>query len=763
MWKDAGSCLTVAYIGASFRRPCPRSLAGGGGSCRRPRPVVAAINKNTCPARLTASTGRANKARRSGLIGLPSAVFSLAWLDKNSICPSVGRPARRFCYLPPLRQTACLITPLNIKPRREQNSDNSLRKSQVQKPLHQLAIGCQCVCEQRADIGQRHPGRVSLSHQAIIGRRTQRWGCPIVDNRPPEPASKTTVMVGTFQKTMDESFDGDKSKSVSPSAGNGSDSCSSENIRERTKRVAALHVEDRRVEMRPTISGRYIGLLPSRQRALRLEALRLVPLFSLESVLDHSHSLDCIPPHILITGALPGNCDTQAGMLSPLPPFSILFLFHAPPTRTLSARRVLSVEVVRREAYTCQLSSFLLGRVCDLGVLFLISCRKPHAPCSGREGCWKQSDTPCAGQCKATPEVTRPFVKGVAHPSTSFGEKSINPRWRVGIRFKPLQCVECVLCDQGAATTRLPPRRSGVDFQRGHSLIFACGNRTRRFLWPAGFLGVFSFPSTFHSGVAPYSPLFANIGSQDLEVKSRPDLSTPYSTVRSRRRLEFLPPPPSKMLYPFWLITVARDTSDGRRAGRKGGRVTSQARVLFAGDAARSHVTVPTAAPGNTIRRSQRADILVGVDAPLPRRVCGPRASHHPLTRSRAAALARLPARARKDNSSCEPLAGRCLGNPMRNFVVRFATLLNCRRFGESSAINCIQIREAETGMEWTVACCKELSGHSRSMISENCWKPKSGWSDREPNPGLLPNLSSNFKWLRSEVKSFERLFSASS
>ncbi|KAJ8894980.1 hypothetical protein PR048_000288 [Dryococelus australis] len=57
--------------------------------------------------------------------------------------------------------------------------------------------------------------------------------------------------------------------------------------------------------------------------------------------------------------------------------------------------------------------------------------------------------------------------------------------------------------------------------------IFACGNHAGRCHWSAGFLGNLPFPLPLHSGDASLSPHFTLIGSQDLGVKSRPNLSTP--------------------------------------------------------------------------------------------------------------------------------------------------------------------------------------------------------------------------------------------
>ncbi|KAJ8888068.1 hypothetical protein PR048_007554 [Dryococelus australis] len=59
--------------------------------------------------------------------------------------------------------------------------------------------------------------------------------------------------------------------------------------------------------------------------------------------------------------------------------------------------------------------------------------------------------------------------------------------------------------------------------------IFASGNRAGRCRWSAGSLGYLPFPPPLHSGAAPFSPHFTLIGSQDLVVKSHPNLSTQHS------------------------------------------------------------------------------------------------------------------------------------------------------------------------------------------------------------------------------------------
>ncbi|KAJ8896994.1 hypothetical protein PR048_002340 [Dryococelus australis] len=55
--------------------------------------------------------------------------------------------------------------------------------------------------------------------------------------------------------------------------------------------------------------------------------------------------------------------------------------------------------------------------------------------------------------------------------------------------------------------------------------IFACGCRTGRCRWSAGFLGDLPYLTPLHSGAAPYSPRFTLIGSQDLDMSARQRLS----------------------------------------------------------------------------------------------------------------------------------------------------------------------------------------------------------------------------------------------
>ncbi|KAJ8880314.1 hypothetical protein PR048_016780 [Dryococelus australis] len=104
-------------------------------------------------------------------------------------------------------------------------------------------------------------------------------------------------------------------------------------------------------------------------------------------------------------------------------------------------------------------------------------------------------------------------------------------------------------------TTRLSPRRIRFDFRRGHPRILTCGNRAGRCHWSVDFLRVLSFPPPFHSGAAPYSPRFTIICSQDLDVKSRPNLFThslQHATLNSAFSHEL-----NSLIY-IWNVELAR-------------------------------------------------------------------------------------------------------------------------------------------------------------------------------------------------------------
>ncbi|KAJ8878589.1 hypothetical protein PR048_019170 [Dryococelus australis] len=112
----------------------------------------------------------------------------------------------------------------------------------------------------------------------------------------------------------------------------------------------------------------------------------------------------------------------------------------------------------------------------------------------------------------------------------------------------------------GAATTRLPSRKTGLDSRRGSIHILAFVYRAG-LCWLAGFLGDLPFSPPHNSDAAPYSAHFTLIGSQNLGVKSSPILFTHSLTSRidSSVRIPFIP-----MLEVFgWFFTCVMWTCWG--------------------------------------------------------------------------------------------------------------------------------------------------------------------------------------------------------
>ncbi|KAJ8893579.1 hypothetical protein PR048_006179 [Dryococelus australis] len=63
------------------------------------------------------------------------------------------------------------------------------------------------------------------------------------------------------------------------------------------------------------------------------------------------------------------------------------------------------------------------------------------------------------------------------------------------------------------------PRGTGFNLWTGRSRIFTSGNRFGLCRWSADFLWDFQIPPFLHSSIAPFSPHFTLIGSQDLFVR----------------------------------------------------------------------------------------------------------------------------------------------------------------------------------------------------------------------------------------------------
>ncbi|KAJ8874959.1 hypothetical protein PR048_022849 [Dryococelus australis] len=102
------------------------------------------------------------------------------------------------------------------------------------------------------------------------------------------------------------------------------------------------------------------------------------------------------------------------------------------------------------------------------------------------------------------------------------------PAYRDQIVMRSLRLVECQLMCAWWGTTRLAPRRNGDRFPAGSLPDFRAFESCRTMLLVNGFSwGSPVSPSPLRSGAAPYSPCFTLIGSQDVAVKGRPNVSPP--------------------------------------------------------------------------------------------------------------------------------------------------------------------------------------------------------------------------------------------
>ncbi|KAJ8887789.1 hypothetical protein PR048_014007 [Dryococelus australis] len=86
-------------------------------------------------------------------------------------------------------------------------------------------------------------------------------------------------------------------------------------------------------------------------------------------------------------------------------------------------------------------------------------------------------------------------------------------------------------------TRRLPPRRSGFQSPAGPLRIFACGNRAGRCRWSGGFSRGSPVPPAISFRRCVILTSFTCIGSQDLDVTSRPNIFTHSRLAQLRHRL----------------------------------------------------------------------------------------------------------------------------------------------------------------------------------------------------------------------------------
>ncbi|KAJ8882938.1 hypothetical protein PR048_014777 [Dryococelus australis] len=81
-------------------------------------------------------------------------------------------------------------------------------------------------------------------------------------------------------------------------------------------------------------------------------------------------------------------------------------------------------------------------------------------------------------------------------------EECLLEKWLIcDFHIRPQETMETFF-----SLARLPPRRTGLNPQPGHSRAYACGNSAGRCRWLACFLRNPPFPLPLHSGAASYSP-----------------------------------------------------------------------------------------------------------------------------------------------------------------------------------------------------------------------------------------------------------------
>ncbi|KAJ8898301.1 hypothetical protein PR048_003661 [Dryococelus australis] len=80
-------------------------------------------------------------------------------------------------------------------------------------------------------------------------------------------------------------------------------------------------------------------------------------------------------------------------------------------------------------------------------------------------------------------------------------------------------------------TTHRSLRRTWFSSHRGCSWIFTHWYHAGRCRWSVGFLAIAPFPLPVHSSAAPFSPHFILMCCRDLDIKSRPNLSTPLHVL----------------------------------------------------------------------------------------------------------------------------------------------------------------------------------------------------------------------------------------
>ncbi|KAJ8869364.1 hypothetical protein PR048_030939 [Dryococelus australis] len=121
-------------------------------------------------------------------------------------------------------------------------------------------------------------------------------------------------------------------------------------------------------------------------------------------------------------------------------------------------------------------------------------------------------------------------ARALTTPATS---SSVDNRRTIAVFFEQLCLNSIDGGGRGGVVARIiafHQRRTGLHYPRARFRIFTCGNRARKCRSSAGFRGGLPFTPPLHSGAA----LSALIGSQEHDVKSRPDLCTLVSQRHNR-------------------------------------------------------------------------------------------------------------------------------------------------------------------------------------------------------------------------------------
>ncbi|KAJ8866855.1 hypothetical protein PR048_032716 [Dryococelus australis] len=168
-------------------------------------------------------------------------------------------------------------------------------------------------------------------------------------------------------------------------------------------------------------------------------------------------------------------------------------------------------------------------------------------------------------------------------------------------------------------TTRLPAGRTWFDSSAIAAPGFPTSCRAIPLVGWVVFSGISRFPQPSHHGAAPYVPRFNLFGSQDLDVKSRPNLSAPGKYAETQKNalqtccalLQFRTRvrPPGELFFSAERRVFVSPISGVRACGR---RVLSQLRWELC--STHNNPIAPTRRVGTTKYEQRRMKIKIAVD-----------------------------------------------------------------------------------------------------------------------------------------------------